>query len=173
MTHQFPPEDVNRDTMVNTKDLMVIAASLGLAKPSNPRADVNNDGIVNALDLVIVAQHIEDRTPAVEVRAFNMAAPTLPGGPVALDPAAIQGWIDLAQVEDDGSAVFDLGLANLESLLVSHMPTETKLLLNYLNPFNPETWIPYQLAEATEVTVSIYSMNGSLIRTLVIPNFIA
>ena len=42
----------------------------------------------------------------------------------------------------------------------------TRLLLNYPNPFNPETWIPYQLAKATDVTVTIHSMNGSLIRTL-------
>ena len=40
------------------------------------------------------------------------------------------------------------------------------LLANYPNPFNPETWIPYQLSEPAEVTVSIYSVNGSLIRTL-------
>ena len=69
-------------------------------------------------------------------------------------------------VEDDGSAIFDLGIANLEALLASRIPSETKLLLNYPNPFNPETWIPYQLAESTEVTVMIHSMNGSLIRTI-------
>ena len=167
VTHRFAPEDVNRDTVVNTKDLMVIAANLGLARPmANPRADVNNDGIVNALDLVIVAQHIEDRTPAVKVREPNIPAPAIHGSVTALDLATIQGWIDMAQLEDDGSAIFDLGIANLEGLLVSQMPTETKLLRNYPNPFNPETWIPYQLAEATEVAISIYAVNGNLVRTL-------
>ena len=43
---------------------------------------------------------------------------------------------------------------------------ENTLLANYPNPFNPETWIPYQLSEAANVTVAIHSMNGSLIRTL-------
>ena len=43
---------------------------------------------------------------------------------------------------------------------------ENTLLANYPNPFNPETWIPYQLSEAADVTVAIHSMNGSLIRTL-------
>ncbi len=45
-------------------------------------------------------------------------------------------------------------------------PPEDILLANYPNPFNPETWIPYQLSDASDVTVSIYSVNGHLIRTL-------
>ena len=50
--------------------------------------------------------------------------------------------------------------------LVPRSPSETALLPNYPNPFNPETWLPYQLLEASDVTVRIYSVNGSLIRTL-------
>ena len=42
----------------------------------------------------------------------------------------------------------------------------TALLSNYPNPFNPETWIPYQLSDPAEVTVSIYSVDGKLVRTL-------
>ena len=45
-------------------------------------------------------------------------------------------------------------------------PEATYLLANYPNPFNPETWIPYQLSKPTDVTVSIYSVDGKLIRTL-------
>ena len=45
-------------------------------------------------------------------------------------------------------------------------PKETTLLSNYPNPFNPETWIPYQLAEDTSVSVSIYDTTGQLVRTL-------
>ena len=45
-------------------------------------------------------------------------------------------------------------------------PDKTALLHNYPNPFNPETWIPYQLAEAAEVTFRIYTANGALVRTL-------
>jgi len=42
----------------------------------------------------------------------------------------------------------------------------TALLSNYPNPFNPETWIPYQLSDPAEVSVSIYSVDGKLVRTL-------
>ena len=43
---------------------------------------------------------------------------------------------------------------------------ENTLLANYPNPFNPETWIPYQLSEAADVSVSIYAVDGHLVRRL-------
>ena len=48
------------------------------------------------------------------------------------------------------------------------LPHKTALLSNYPNPFNPETWIPYQLAKPSDVSLSIHSANGHLIRTLVL-----
>ena len=42
----------------------------------------------------------------------------------------------------------------------------TQLLQNYPNPFNPETWIPYQLNQASEVSLSVYSSNGKLVRVI-------
>ena len=46
------------------------------------------------------------------------------------------------------------------------VPEENALLANYPNPFNPETWIPYQLAKPAEVKVAIYAADGTLVRTL-------
>ena len=69
-------------------------------------------------------------------------------------------------MEDDGSLAFKQGIENLENLLASLIPEETALLHNYPNPFNPETWIPYQLAESAEVTLTIYDMNGQVVRRL-------
>ena len=46
------------------------------------------------------------------------------------------------------------------------VPVETALFPNYPNPFNPETWIPYQLAEATDVTLTIYDVTGREVRRL-------
>lgn len=45
-------------------------------------------------------------------------------------------------------------------------PAETSLLANYPNPFNPETWIPYQLEKPAEVVLTIYDMNGERVRRL-------
>ena len=46
------------------------------------------------------------------------------------------------------------------------IPKSTALLANYPNPFNPETWLPYQLANDAEVTIRIYSSAGQLVRHL-------
>ena len=49
---------------------------------------------------------------------------------------------------------------------VSGLPNETALHPNYPNPFNPETWIPYQLSESADVTLTIYAVNGHVVRQL-------
>ena len=46
------------------------------------------------------------------------------------------------------------------------IPQRTVLLANYPNPFNPETWLPYQLANDAEVVIRIYSANGQLVRNM-------
>ena len=54
----------------------------------------------------------------------------------------------------------------LPALVLQEIPAETELLRNYPNPFNPETWIPYRLAEDAFVTLTIYDGNGQVVRTL-------
>ena len=58
------------------------------------------------------------------------------------------------------------GLIQLPALVAYEIPAETALLHNYPNPFNPETWIPYQLAHAADVTLTIYDTKGALVRQL-------
>lgn len=162
--------DVNQDGMINILDLVLAASSIGT---HNLRADVDDNGIVNVLDLVEIAKRL-GQSPGKTLKPIGSSVsvnvpPDLPLAPSAnrnIDPVTIQSWIDSAQIEDDGSEMFKRGISNLKALLNSKVPTKTKLLLNYPNPFNPETWIPYQLAEPADVTVTIYSMNGNLIKTL-------
>ena len=58
------------------------------------------------------------------------------------------------------------GWIQLPALIAYEIPAETALLRNYPNPFNPETWIPYQLAHAADVTLTIYDTQGALVRQL-------
>lgn len=37
---------------------------------------------------------------------------------------------------------------------------------NFPNPFNPETWIAYELAADVNVSIQIYDVTGRLVRTL-------
>ena len=155
--------DVNRDGVVSILDLILVAQQLGKRVPAGSAVDVNGDGVVSILDLIRVAQGIAG-SPAAPV-ALN---PNLIGaiGAKSVDAATIQAWIAQARLEDDGSLAFKQGIENLESLLASLIPEETALLPNYPNPFNPETWIPYQLSEPAEVTLTIYDINGQPVRRL-------
>ena len=65
------------------------------------------------------------------------------------------------------------GLIQLTELVAYEIPTETELLHNYPNPFNPETWIPYRLAEDAFVTLTIYDQTGHVVRTLDVGHRIA
>ena len=148
--------DVNRDGRVSILDLILVAQQLGKRVPPNSPVDINGDGVVNIFDLTLVAQGIGNTTAA---------APTVATGSV--DAATIEAWIAQARLADDGSIAFRQGIQNLQNLLASlFIPQETALLANYPNPFNPETWIPYQLATPAEVMLTIYDMTGSTVRHL-------
>ena len=155
-----PLWDVNADGQVSILDLILVAQHMGSAASATSKVDVNRDGVVSILDLILVAQHMGESTGSASPSIFAMDS--IDG----LDPAMIQAWIERAQVEDDGSIAFQQGIANLQRLLASLIPAKTMLLANYPNPFNPETWIPYQVSEPAEATLRIYSVNGELVRTL-------
>ena len=154
----IPAWDVNEDGKTDIIDLVLVATALGAHSPENPRLDVNGDGTVNIQDLVLVATHFGETAGA--------AAPVLVALPERLTPETLQQVLDLLRTQNDRSFAFQRAIANLEQLLAALMPKETALLANYPNPFNPETWIPYQLAEPTEGTLRIYAINGELVRTL-------
>ena len=159
-TVKIPVWDVNRDGRTDILDMILVGQDFGKARSANARTDVNRDGKRNIADLVLVAQHLG------EISGVSAAPAALARDSSGLDPAVLRGWIAQAQLENDGSLAFQQGIANLQQLLAVLMPKRTALLTNYPNPFNPETWIPYQLSEAAEVMVRIYTVNGTLVRTL-------
>ena len=157
---ETPAYDVNKDGQISILDLILVGQDLGRTRPTNARTDVNKDGRRDISDLVLVARHLGEIT-GVPVAPFALAISS-----IGLDPAVIRTWIAQAQIENDGSLAFQQGIANLQRLLALSIPERTALLTNYPNPFNPETWIPYQLSEPAELTLRIYAVNGTLVRTL-------
>ena len=147
--------DVNGDGSVDLQDLAIVNARLGQTGENS--ADINGDGVVDVADLALVAGAIEN----------GAAAPSLQPQVLTLFTAAdVKLWLSQAQRLDLTDTVSQRGILFLEQLLAVLTPKETALLANYPNPFNPETWIPYHLAKDAKVTLHIYAVNGTLVRTL-------
>ena len=153
--------DVTGNGKVNVNDLVEVARNYGktVGAGANRKADVNNDGKVDVDDILAVIEAVD-----------AAAAPALTQGDIktgSLQAADVQQWLREAKQANADPA----GIAALERLLaalihVEAPPKDTVLLANYPNPFNPETWIPYELAEAAEVIVTIHASDGKLVRTL-------
>ena len=152
---QIGPEDVNSDGVINILDLVKVAAHFGQAVEGTE--DVNRDGVVNIVDLVKVAGAL----------GAGEAAPSLhPQALAMLTATDVQQWLVQAQGLNLTDTISQRGIIFLEQLLAALSPKETSLLPNYPNPFNPETWLPYQLAKPADVTLTIYAVNGTVVRTL-------
>ena len=155
--------DVNSDGSVNVLDLVVIASELGV-EGQDLTADVNGDEVVSILDLILVAGMFDGAAAAPSAQ---------PQVPETLTAVEVQGWLIDARSLEIRDPIMRRGIMVLEQLLVSLTPKETELLSNYPNPFNPETWIPYRLAEDAFVTLTIYDQTGHLVRTLNVGHQIA
>ena len=159
--------DVNRDGVVNSIDLSIVISLITQPNRNiaDVNADINADGIVDHEDLVLVASALDSTAAAPSVRAL------VQDGIFAEDVQVLLTQAKALPETTRADPAYQRGIAVLEQLLAplrkpQIIPKQTALLMNYPNPFNPETWIPYQLSEASDVTVGIYSMNGTLIRTL-------
>ena len=154
--------DVTGNGKVNVNDLVEVARNYGktVGAGANRKADVNNDGKVDVDDILAVIEAVD------AAGAPALAHEDIETGD--LQAADVQRWIRDAKAANADPA----GIAALERLLTSlsrrdlPVPKETVLLANYPNPFNPETWIPYELSAAAEVTVTIHASDGKLVREL-------
>ena len=147
--------DVTGDGMVNIQDLVLVAGRFGQTGQND--ADVNGDGVVNIQDLVLVAGAFANAAAASSLHPQALAMLTV---------ADVQGWLTQAQQMGLTDPAYLRGIAMLEQLLAALTPKETILLPNYPNPFNPETWIPYHLARAANVQVTVYDTKGAVVRQL-------
>ena len=148
--------DVNADGVVNIQDLVLVSSRLG--QTGQNAADVNGDGAVNIQDLVLVAGELG--TEAAAPSAWHCISGSVPAR------ATVEQWITQAYQLPLTDVRSQRGIFLLERLLAALVPKETALLANYPNPFNPETWIPYQLAKPADVTLTIYAVNGQVVRQL-------
>ncbi len=159
-----------------------VAAAPAMSSPKSAWAFVvtsNLQGMEAGTSYTVVAENL--RTGVIAIGKVNNGA-----------KAASAAWADLnrKRVVETGDkleiAVYDeygnivsgpfqrtVSTADIHSAYLSIqlrigdvMPKATVLAQNFPNPFNPETWMPYQLNKATEVAIQIYDISGRLVRTL-------
>ena len=151
--------DVNGDGVVDAKDKALVLDAV-IAGTYIAKYDVNDDKKLDILDYVRVD---------VASDAGAASAPSLLGTKfTAREVDRLQEQIDLLIATGDRSPAAIKTLIYLQQLIVMARPEKTQLLANYPNPFNPETWIPYELATDTEVRITIYNAQGVVIRTLLL-----
>ena len=140
---------------VKDSDALVVAVAAGI---TDAKYDVNADGKVDINDVLAVTAN----------RNGAAGAPALIGNIQlsALQRDRLQEQIELLIPTGDRSPAAMKTLIYLQQLIAMARPEQTQLLANYPNPFNPETWIPYQLATDTIVTLTIYASTGVVVRRL-------
>ncbi len=149
--------DINGDGSVDDKDVDMLLLAV-LSELTAAKYDVNGDGSVDAKDVREVNKNLDKAAagaPALLGRKFS-----------AIQRDRLQAQIDLLVASSDRSPATLKTLVYLQQLLATARPEKTQLLANYPNPFNPETWIPYELAMDTDVKITIYNAQGVVIRTL-------
>ena len=168
-----PPWDVIQDSVVDIRDMVAVGQNLSNSQLTalltvqkgagsvpdvdtyNPDADRN--GVVNVDDLILVSSHLGENYKGSDV---------VQQSPIK-QLREIYGMINAAHYNSPDIKKFKDHLNRVITMDRNQLPPVTyRLLANYPNPFNPDTWIPYQLSQASDVTISIYSASGELVRIL-------
>jgi len=167
---QFLPWDVSQNGKVNWYDRFLVNRKRGT---NLPKYDVNSDGIVDQKDVDEVNEHMGNPPPAApakltrnQIENITIRAGQVYIGDTIASRETVLLLLDSARETDDGSLMAKRRIVMLENILASMIPNKTALLTNYPNPFNPETWIPYQLANDVDVTLTISDVKGQVVRTL-------
>ena len=159
------PYDIDEDEDVDIADIRLVVNALGQSGDSitNSRTDVDEDGDVDIDDLIAVINNFDDAAAPSSADIFTGLSPD---ALETLDPILLTEALDAIRLESDGSLKYLHAIGLFEHLLAAMRPDKTQLFANYPNPFNPETWIPYELADASDVMITIYDANGRIVREL-------
>ena len=179
------PGDTNNDGRISILDILPVGRlwdqegderhpqktgwEMGLTpiKNWNPEeaafADADGNGVVDEEDVLVIAQNWRKTRPAAS------EAPKISD---SMKYLADRDMLDRYQkmyreLNRLGNSEGAIALREaLGKLIVGLKPEKSALLANYPNPFNPDTWIPFVLAEAGEVVIRIYDVNGRIVREL-------
>ena len=109
---------------------------------------------------------------AAENSVLELEGPPLPGYQLYVEypSRGLRQLIDpetrISIETGEDSVRFRMTRQHLGVDLLDVRPSSTRLRPNYPNPFNPETWIPFQLAVSGEIQLTIYNVEGQVVRQL-------
>ena len=147
--------DVNQDGRINILDFILVVRHFGETPPTNPRTDTNKDGEVDLLDLVWIVKSLEkDQGGAASPYRQHLTD----GINEDISSSIHLSDADIALLYSFYEKIEEISANDTQKELVKRFlrglltpvgrPLATRLRANYPNPFNPETWIPYQLASS-------------------------
>lgn len=146
--------------------LQYVVGSKNLSEGQLKAADVTGNGSITALDAALILQYTVGLITQFPVQTQN-AAPVLAAKSEADALMKVITQLDAVVLNREQKQV----LEQLKSLVFKKsLPKHTVLFQNFPNPFNPDTWLPYQLAQDAYVTINIYNVRGQLVRTLNLGN---
>lgn len=126
-------------------------------------ADADGNGVVDENDVLVIAQNWRSERSEVSATPSLIDAMKLLADKEMLEIYR-KMYQALGKMEEcEGKFVLR---ECLRTLIDNLKPKESVLLANYPNPFNPETWIPFVLAEETDVVIQIYDIQGRLVQKL-------
>ena len=137
-----------------------------VVKGLEENVDKNGNGELSAEETGRYARFI--------VNLLNRRLPFLEQHPQLYDdyPAGVPGSDELTVCTGEPAPVTATHDEDIEDIIglaapaVASVPKSSELWQNYANPFNPDTWIPYQLSKGADVTIRIYNVTGQLVRVL-------
>ena len=127
---------------------------LGLAR--NQISDVSPLRNLTALQILHLNENqITDVSPLEDLTSLETLS-------IGLNPITDYAPLRRLQAKTTQTISIDVGIGAAPEAQAA----KTALLPNYPNPFNPETWIPYQLAKPADVTLTIYNVEGVMVRQI-------
>ena len=161
--------DTNTTPVLGLKGL-IVDQETGL-NPGGFRVTVKNLSTGRAVTAVTATDETSYQHIIVDIETQRAATvgDILEISAQSADPLIVVEPLDYAVTAKDVKR----SLIELPPLVAYEIPAETALLPNYPNPFNPETWIPYRLAEDAFVTLTIYDTVGQVVRTIEVGHQIA
>jgi uncharacterized repeat protein (TIGR02543 family) len=153
--------DLDKSGRIDVTDLVLIGNYLGKSANTinKQELDINNDGKIDIQDVVMIGKrfgtiyspnapsddiwNIDEKYLLVLVKIYNY---------MNYNSSDVPEFIDVKEL--------------IRKLISSIKVTQTKVYNNFPNPFNPGTWIPYQLAKDSDVIIRIYDIKGRLVKTM-------